>query len=180
MLAKTLKVSKRYARALFSLARESNIAETTYEDMKLLDEVFSVSKELRVIMSSPVIREGKKQRILRALFGESIHPLNMAYMQIIVRKQRAALLPGIAKAFLSVFKEAMGIVPVTVITASRIDEKLKSKVMKVAGNLTDQQIEFHELVDPAIIGGFILNLGDRQYDASIRKKLSLMRKQLYV
>lgn len=180
MLAKTLKVSKRYARALLSLARESNIAETTYEDMKLLDEVFSMNKELRIIMSSPVIREGKKQRILKSIFSESIHPLNMGYMQIVVRKQRAALLPGIAKAFLSVYKEAMGIEPVTVITATKIDEKLRSKVMKVATSLTDRQIEFHERIDPAIIGGFILNLGDRQYDASIRKKLSLMRKQLYV
>ncbi len=180
MQTKHFKVAKRYARALYSLAAENGLEERTYEDMKVADQVFSSSNELRAIMASPVIREGKKQRILKGLFESVFHELNMGYFLIVVRKQRAMLLSAIADAFLGVYKEAMGIEPVKVITASGLDEALREKALKVAGHLTDKKIEFSEAIQPGIIGGFILHLGDRQYDASIRTRLVNLRKQFHV
>ena len=180
MLTKHFKVAKRYARALYSLAKENGLEERTYEDMKVADKVFSSSNELRAIIASPVIREGKKQRILRALFEKRFHELNIGYFMIVVRKQRAILLPSIARAFLGVYKEAMGIEPVKVITASGLNEILRKKALQVASHLTDKKIEFSEDIQPRIIGGFILHLGDRQYDASIHTRLVNLRKQLHV
>ena len=180
MLTKHYKAAKRYARALYSLAKEKGLEERTYEDMKVADRVFSSSNELRAIMASPVIREGKKQRILRGLFENIFHDLNMGYSLIIVRKQRAALLPAIARAFLDVYKEAMGIEPVKVITASGMNDALREKALQVASQLSDKKIEFSEAVKLDIIGGFILQLGDRQYDASIQTRLLNLRKQFHV
>jgi len=180
MTIKDFRVSKRYARALLSLARENGLEERTYEDMKRMDQLFSASKELCALLRSPVVREGKKQRILLSLLGSRLHPLNMGYVQIVIRKQRALLLPGIAKSFLQVYKEAMGIELVKVTTAGKMDVTLREKALAVAAGLTEKKIEFYEATDPGIIGGFILNLGDRQYDASIRSRLLAVRKHLNV
>jgi F-type H+-transporting ATPase subunit delta len=174
------RVSKRYARALLSLSQENGILERAYEDMKLLSSTLTSSKELQALLKSPVIREGKKQRVLKALFAEHLHPLIMTYIQIIVRKQRAALLIGISRSFLVIYKEAKGIELVRLTTAVPVDETIREKAMQVARNLTELSIEFVEKVDPSIIGGFILNLGDRQFDASIRSRLTSMRKQLNI
>lgn len=178
MLSQNPRIAKRYAKALLALAMENHIAGKAYEDMTLINQVFLFSKELQILMRSPIIRVGKKQRILKSLFDTHLHPLIFQYLSIIVRKQRAALLPGIARAFLQVYKEARGIELVRVTTASAMDESLRKRSMEVAKQLTPLTIEFQENVDPGIIGGFILNLGERQYDASVKSRLAQLKKHL--
>lgn len=174
------KIAYRYARALLALAEEEHIAEKVYEDMQYIHQVFSASKELKVILKSPVVREGKKQRIIRELFDGKIHSLLLGYIGIIVRKQRANLLDGIAAAYLKVHMEARGIEMVEMTTALPVTDKLKEKALKAARKLTDMEVVFREKVNPDIMGGFILNLGDKQYDASIRTRLIKIRKHLNV
>jgi F-type H+-transporting ATPase subunit delta len=180
MISRDLRVARRYARALFSLAGENLILERAYEDMKQVSKVYSLQKELRILMKSPMVREGKKQKILQRLFESVVHPLIMHYMLIITRKRRASLLEGIALEFQKVYKEYLGIEQVQVITAKPLDEEMRKKVLEVAAKLTPLKIEFSEKIDPSIIGGFILNLGNSQYDASVRGKLHLMRRQLNI
>lgn len=176
MRSKNLRVSKRYAKALLSLAIENNILEEAFFDMKLVNQAFSYDKELKIVLKSPIIREGKKQKILSRLFDGKVHPLIMSYMAIIARKRRASLLDGISSQFLNVYKAHLNIEPVRVTTATAINETLRKKVLMTAGRLTTKTIEFEERVNPEIIGGFILDLSDRRYDASIKRKLSDMRK----
>jgi len=180
MLSKNLRVSKRYAKALLSLAIENNILDEAYQDMKLVKQVFSYDKELKIVLKSPIIREGKKQGILSRIFEGKVHPLIMHYMRIIARKRRASLLDGISSQFINVYKAHLNIEPVNVTTAFPVDHSLREKVLAVAHKLTTKTIEFQEKVDPEIIGGFILDLGDRRYDASIKRKLSEFRKHLKV
>jgi F-type H+-transporting ATPase subunit delta len=174
------RVFRRYAKALLDLVQENQITEQAYTDMKHIHAAFEASQELRVLMKSPIVREGKKQRILTRMFEGRVHPLVLQYLRIIVRKQRAALLEGISGAFLDVYNEAMGIEAVRLTTARPVDKALKEKAYQVAIGLTDKRIAFSEVIDPAIIGGFILDLGHRQYDASIRTRLSRLRRHLNV
>lgn len=180
MLTKHNKVCKRYAKALLSLAIENGILHETYADMILIKKAFSYDKQLKVVLKSPIIREGKKQNILSRLFEGKVHPTTMHYLKIIARKQRAALLEGISHQFLYVYKAYLHIEPVIVTTAFPIDKPLKEKVLEVAMKLTDKTIDFEEKVDPALIGGFILDLGDRRYDVSIKRKLSDLKRHLKV
>lgn len=177
MISKNLKVARRYAKALLSLAEENHILERTYEDMKQVSKVYSMEAELKILMKSPIVREGKKQKILTRLFENVVHPLNLRYMLIIARKRRASLLEGIAQEFQVVYKNYLGIEQVKVVTALPLDKTLREKVLQVSRQLTTKRIEFHEELDPSLIGGFILNLGDTQYDASVRRKLAEMKKR---
>jgi F-type H+-transporting ATPase subunit delta len=174
------KIAYRYARALLSLASEEQIAGQVNEDMQYIHKVFSSSKELKIILKSPVVREGKKQRIIQQLFEGKIHPLLLGYIRIIVRKQRANLLDGIAAAYLKVYMEAMGIEVVELTTAIPVNDELKEKALMAARKLTKMQVIFREKVNPDIMGGFILNLGDKQYDASVQKRLRRIKKHLNI
>lgn len=180
MSSQYLRVSRRYAKALLDLAVEHQILERAYEDMKLIHASFRSSQELKILMKSPIVREGKKQRILIQLFEDRVHPLILGYLKVIVRKQRAVLLESISGAFLMVYKETLGIEAVKLTTAKPLDSALREKALLVAKGLTEKSIEFNEVVDPRIIGGFILNLGERQYDASVRSKLSRLRRHLNI
>ncbi|MFO7977053.1 MAG: ATP synthase F1 subunit delta [Bacteroidales bacterium] len=180
MISKNLKVARRYAKAFLSLAQEHQFLERAYEDMKLVHQVFEAEKELKILMKSPIVREGKKQKILLRIFEQKIHPLMMKYLLIIARKGRASLLEGIAHEFQVVYKEHLNIELVTVITAVPLQEPLTERVMQVARTLTSRTIEFHQQVDPSLIGGFILRLGHTQYDASVKRKLAELKKNFEI
>ncbi len=171
-------LNNRYAKALLSLAEENNILDRSYHDLKLVFEVFSSQKELKILLKSPVIRIGRKQAVLRHLLEHKLHPLVLNYMLIIVRKQRGHLLEGISDAYLKVYKQYLGIETVRITTAAPLDEKIREKALLAARELTPHEIEFEEQVDPDIIGGFILDLGDKQYNASVSYRMARFRKHL--
>ena len=169
---------KRYARALLMLAEDNGILEQSYADMKLADVILNGHKELSVSLKSPVVRVGKKQNVIRRLFEGRIEPLILQFMLIIVRKQRGNILGGIASSYSDVYKKHLGIETVRIITAQPLDENLRERALAAAKKLTPYTIEFDESIDPDIIGGFILYLGDKRYDASVRNRLNQAKKHL--
>ncbi len=171
-------LNKRYAKALLGLAEENNILERSYGDLQRVNAVFSAHKEIKVMMKSPVIRVAKKQAVLKHLFDNDIHPLIMAYLLIIVRKQRGHMIKGISNAYLRVYKQYLGIETVKITTAAPLDEALRQKALQAASELTPHEIEFKEEVDPDIIGGFVLDLDDKQYNASVQYRFARIKKLL--
>ncbi len=178
MTGSRYRIAMRYARALLQLVLENNMSDRAYTDMQVVSQVFSQSQELKVLLKSPIIREAKKQSVLQALFSEKLHPLTLKYLGVIVRKQRGYLLDGIADAFLQLYKLHTGIESVKVTTAHPMDAKTRQKALQAAQKLTKLRVEFHEATDPEIIGGFILNLGHTQYDASVKTHLFKLREYI--
>lgn len=176
---KNLKVSNRYAKALWGLAKENDIIEKTFNDMKLVFQVLSENKELKTLLSSPIVRISKKQNILKLIFEENIHSITLHYIQIIVRKKRAVLLEGIAFEYLKIYRDNLDIESVTLIIADELDDVNTQRALEISHKITSKsKIEFQKVVKPEIIGGFILRVGDLQYDASVRKKFFNLRKEL--
>ncbi len=173
-------LNNRYAKALLVLAEDNNILERSYYDLKFVYEVFSLQKDLKILLKSPVVRIGQKQSVIRHMFENKLHPLILNYMLIIVRKQRGHLLEGISGAYLKVYKKYLGIETVRITTASPLDDKNREKALMAARELTPYQIEFEENIDPDIIGGFVLDLGDKQYNASVQYRMARLRKHLTI
>ncbi len=171
-------LNKRYAKALLSLAVENNILERSYLDMKMVHKVFLANKNLKVVLKSPVIRISKKQNVVSHIFQNVVHPLVLRYMMIIIRKQRGNMLEGISGAYLMVYKRYLGIEQVKVTTAVPLNDLLRERAWDAARKLTPHEIEFAEAVDPDIIGGFILNLGEKQYNASVKRRFQQIKKHL--
>ncbi len=171
-----LRVASRYVKSLLGLAVEQGVLEAVHKDMLLFSKVCRESSAFRIMLKSPVIRHEKKRDILEEIFTGKVNELTMAIIDILTRKNREPLLPSIANGFHNAYNEYNGIGKASITTAIPMDKQLKAEIEAIVKQLSDRKlVEIDEIVDKELIGGFILNMGDRQIDASIRSKLKSLQ-----
>ena len=170
------RATSRYVKSLLDLAIERNVVEEVHRDMRLFSETVSKSRALELLLQNPVIKHDKKLDILRGVFAGKVHALTMSFFEIITRKNREAILESVAREFHNAYNDYKGIGKALVTTATPMDAKMRAEFEQLVRRYSDKkQIELVEAVDPELIGGFILNVGDRQVDASIRSKLKTLQ-----
>jgi F-type H+-transporting ATPase subunit delta len=169
-------LSKRYATALFDLAGEMKLLDKVDADLKLVGQVFSENRELRVVVSNPVIDAYKKVNILNDIFHGKIQDLSMKFITLITKKGRERYIPYICDAFNEIYLEYKNILPVHLTTAEKADKKIMDELSAKIKKATSMNIEMHEKVNDDIIGGFIVDFQDYQYDASIINQLNKLKK----
>ena len=165
------RVSNRYAKSLLDLALEKGQLEQVREDMLLVFSTVRDSKELEIMLRSPVIKTDKKQEILKAIFGGKIGVITTEFIDIITRKRREGELEGIANAFLNQYKKHKQILTAVITTANGLDEKLRTQVTDIVKGAAGNQVELIEQINKDLIGGFVLRVGDNQVDASILRQI---------
>lgn len=178
------KLSRRYAKSLLDLAAEQGKAEAAFNDMELILNACKESKELSVILKSPIVNADKKLAILKEIFGSNVDALTMAFLDLLTKKNRTSDISDIANSYVSLYKEGKGIELATVYSAAQLTDESRAKVLELVKSATDGEVELVEQVDPSLIGGFILRVKDKQIDASISSKIREMRqefsKNLYI
>jgi F-type H+-transporting ATPase subunit delta len=171
-----LRVASRYVKSLLELAVEQNVVEQVYQDMLLFSSVCAANRDFTVMLKSPVIRHEKKRDILLKLFGGKVNKLTLAILEILTVKNREPLLPSIAREFHNAYNEYKGIGKASITTTRPMDEKVREEIKSIVRKLSNKkEVELDENVDAELIGGFVLNVGDRQIDASIKSKLKLLK-----
>ena len=171
-----IRVASRYVKSLLDLAVEQNVLDKVDQDMQLFSKVCAENHAFALMLKSPVIRHDKKRDILTSLFKGKVSSLSMSIFDIITKKNREPLLPSIAKEFHNAYNNYKNIGKASVTTASPLDAKLKTEIEAIAKKLSDKgQVELTQKVDKDLIGGFILNVGDKQIDASIKSKLKSLK-----
>ena len=172
-----MKAAKRYAKALFELA--TGQMDTVQKDMALLLQTFESAPELDKILNNPTVAVSKKLHIVKSVFDMKLSDTTLKLIDLLGKKDRLNLLKNIAKAFNELYKNSKGIKEATVITAVPLDEKLKKEIFNKIQALTgSSNIHLTNKVNPDIIGGFILNLDDLRYDASVSGKLAKIKSKL--
>ncbi len=170
------RVASRYVKSLLGLAVEQGALEAVNNDMKLFTSVCQSSHAFTNMLRSPIIKHDKKKAVLEKLFASKVNALTMAIIDILTRKNREPLLPSIASEFGVAYNEYKGIERATVTTTIAMDSKLKSEIESIVKKLSNKnQVELVEKVDKDLIGGFVLNVGDRQIDASVKNKLKSLK-----
>ncbi|MBK5277503.1 MAG: ATP synthase F1 subunit delta [Bacteroidia bacterium] len=170
------RVASRYVKSLLGLAVEQGALEQVHQDMQLFDQVCGANMDFVLMLNSPIIKHNKKKTILEKIFKGKVHNLSIAIIDLLTAKNREPLLPAIAKEFHVAYNEFKGIGKASVITTIPVDGQLRSELEKIVKKLSNKEnIEMDEKVDPDLIGGFILNVGDKQIDASIKSKLSILK-----
>ena len=171
-------VAARYAKSLIELAKEKNVLEAVFEDMKLFKDTADNNRGLMLALKSPVVRHEKKLGILKSLFENRVHEVSFAIFNIITRKNREAIIDSIAEEFIIAYNKLKGIQKATVVTPVPLTDELRSQFSKIVASATGSTIELEEKLDENLIGGYILRVNDRQIDASIKSKLNELKLQL--
>lgn len=169
------KVGVRYAQALFSLASERNETDRVYADMKSFSSAFDQSEEMRVMLKSPVIKYDKKLAVIQAVFGGKLSELTSIFFEKLAKGKREKYLGDIAKSYIHQVDASRGVFTVKVKSAAPLNEANRQKIQALAkGALSEghaKEIHFEEIVDPNLIGGFILTVDDHQIDTSFAHSL---------
>jgi F-type H+-transporting ATPase subunit delta len=168
-------VSERYASALFELAVEKNTIEAIYQDNLLIMQTCENSRDLRLLLNSPIINTGKKLAIIGQVFERHVHEITMKYLLIMVRKKREGFLQAVSIQFVGLYNQYKNILLVHFRSPVLPDEQVRKAVMTLMQNYTHADIDLKAEIDESLIGGFILNWKDKQYDASIRREIENMR-----
>ena len=167
-----VRVASRYAKSLLELAVEQGKIEEVHKDMMLLDTVCNQNRDFALVLKNPIIKNDKKKAILEAIFGGKVCDLTMAIFDIITRKNRESVLPAIAIEFHHQYNVYKSIETATITTAVKIDDSLRKSFEKIVKQISDKkEVELEEVVDENIIGGYVLKVGDRQLDDSIKSKI---------
>jgi F-type H+-transporting ATPase subunit delta len=172
------RVAGRYAKSLMDLAIEKNTLAAVVADIQGLAAAVK-NRDLELMLKSPIINADKKEGIMKAIFGGKMSDMTMAFINICITKGREGLLPEIAAEFLETYKVMQGLTSVKVTTAAPLSTaalaELKAKL--VASSATSKDVEIQTVVNPDIIGGYIVEFGDKLYDTSVAGKLAAMKKE---
>ncbi len=167
---KGTRAAQRYAKAILDLAKDQNIADLVNNDMESIFKTIVESEELQDVLSSPVIKSEHKKTILLEIFKDA-HAITLGTFDVLLENNRIALLKWVAQKYTFLFNEMNHIQVARVTTAVPLNALLETKILNKINELTGNGANIINIIDPKIIGGFILRIGDLQYNASVAANL---------
>ncbi len=168
-------IATRYANALLEASEEKNTFDAVAKDMELIFNTFDSSKELRVAISNPILSEEKKNNILREIFGGKVSSDSLEFLFFVVKKGRDEVMFDILKRFMELRDDKMNIVKVLITSAFELNEKQKSEIKSKLTGYLQKDVRMQYKVNPTLIGGFTVRVGDTVLDASVVHQLELLR-----
>lgn len=166
------RIGYRYAKSVFGLAQEKNMLDEVQGDMKLISDVIAENPELGNLLQSPIVSSGKKESILTQVFKKNLKgQLSPLLIEMLVRKGREMFLPNVARAFLKLYDDHKGIVRGVLTGATTMGADQVDRIKRELTKKTGHQYEITTEVDPALIGGFTLKIGDTLFDGSVAGSL---------
>ena len=169
----------RYAKAVLALAKDQKSAEVVNADMKSIAKAVVVSKDLKDMLLSAVIPVAIKKSALLAVFSD-LNTLSVKLIDTLIQNKRITILGDVAKKYSELFDEGQDKQVATVTSAVALTDALELKVLAKVKELTGKDAEIVNIVDESILGGFILRVGDIQYDASIANKLNKLKREFTI
>lgn len=167
----------RYAKAILSFALEQQKEVDVNNDMLLVGNTIQDSKELQLLLNSPVLKTELKKSALKEIFESKTSALTIGLINLLIDNKRLPILGEVAKKYNVIYDSLKGIEVAKVTTAIPLTEDLNQQVLRKVIEITGKQATIESIINPDIIGGFILRVGDFQYDASIANKLQVLKRQ---
>ncbi|MNX40589.1 ATP synthase subunit delta [compost metagenome] len=167
----------RYAQAILDLSNSKAVSEVVNNDMKLIASTINGNLELNTFIQNPTIKVEVKEKALLEVFA-TVDNVTKGLLHLLFENKRFEILEVIALEYSKLFDVMMGVEVAKVTTAIAMDAALEAKVLAKIATLSDKKITIENTIDPAIIGGFILRIGDKQYNASVANRLQILKREL--
>ena len=172
------RAATRYAKSLIELAIEQNVLDEVYGDMKLFTAVIEENRVFAVMLKNPIINHDKKRNVLHALFDKRMNKLSILAFDLITKKNRESILAEISTEFQVQYNAFKGLQVADITTTIELDDELRMKFNELVEEISGKKASLNEIIDDNIVGGFILNVGDRRLDQSIKTQLNNIKREL--
>ncbi|MFY8108340.1 MAG: ATP synthase F1 subunit delta [Bacteroidia bacterium] len=172
------RVSNRYAKSLIDLSKERNSIDKVFGDIQAFKSALDANLSLFNLMKSPIIDGDKKNKIISQIFSASFDTLTITFFETIIRKKREYYLYDIAQAFIGQYYAMNQITTAKVTTAQELTEANTQEIKSLIEKGTGKTVILDSKVDPSLIGGLVVQIEDKLYDASISGKLRKAKQEL--
>lgn len=173
----TSKVAKRYAQGLLDFAAETGQTDAVFSEMKDVVKIMEESKDLNRFFQIPFIDYKKKTQAASEIF-KNFSPVSQNFIKLVIRQGRETHLKDIALECINKVEDIRGVQRIVLTTATQLSQKSVDDIVKSTDLVNkDKAFDLKTIVNPDIVGGYILRVGDQQVDASVKTKLNNLRKE---
>lgn len=172
------KITVRYAKALFALAKEKNQLDVFKADIGLVISVLQLSSDFSFLLESPVVRTSQKAKAVKLIFNEKIDEATLRFLELIVENKREQHIPGICRNFLDLIRKEQGIKSAVVTSPVSLSKETIAQMKALLEESYHAKVELSEKINEELLGGFVLRIDDQQYDASVATQLRKVKEEL--
>lgn len=174
---RTSKVAKRYAQGLLNFTQETGNTEAVFSEMGDIVKTISQSKELQNFFNSPIIDVKKKLSVADEIF-KSFSPVAKNLISLVIKHGRENQLQYIAEEFINKVEDSKGVQRITLTSATQLSDDNIQRILQSTNLVNhDNKFDVKSIINPEILGGYILRVGDQQVDASVKSKLNRLKKE---
>ena len=167
----------RYAKAIFSLANESDMSSRVYEDMLFYIDLSSNEKSFSEMLANSVINTKSKHDIILSL-NNNTSALTKNLIGLLISNKRLSILVDVCNAYKSLYEKANNMTKAIVVTALPITDNIREAALLKINSISSKKVEINNIIDKNILGGFILRYDGKEYNASLSNKLQKIKKEL--
>lgn len=171
-------IARRYATALYQEADEAGVLDAVDDDVLMLRRSLESNRQLSNVFVSPVISREKKDAIVQELLKDRVEPLLVQFLRLLIEKDRETITKAVLDRYQDLRDEHRDIVDATVRVARPLTEDDREALTAALEKKTGQSVRLHVEEEPELIGGLMIRIGDRVYDASVRNQLSNLHSRL--
>ncbi|OEF99886.1 ATP synthase F1 subunit delta [Vulcanibacillus modesticaldus] len=171
-------VAKRYAKALFEVAKDKGLLDQVEQDLQLIVKISRETEDFMTFLRNPQISGNVKKDIIDSAFKNNISEIAQNLFYQLIDRNRVEVLEEILYHYVKLANEVRGIVDVVAITATPLDDATTEKIAKSFSDKMGKKVRLKNSVDPTILGGMVIRIGDRIYDGSINTKLQVIKRSL--
>lgn len=171
-------IPMRYATALLSFASENKQEEILYEKAKTIVRNFAEQPKLRAALENPVLSLVVKKKLMLAAAGTQTVEVLDKFLELLLKNKRETYLQFIMLKYIDLYRSKNDIYAGKLITASQIEAFTEKELTSIIENQKKGKLEMHKSIDPELIGGFILEVDNMRWDASIKRQLQTIKNEL--
>lgn len=171
-------IAQRYGVSLFEAAKEEDLLDKIREDLGLAEGLIKENPEFLRLLETPMIPKEERRKVLEQALGQAVHQYTLNFLDILVDRGRISLFYEICTEYRRLYDEDKGIQEAEVTTAAPINQALEQKLRKKLEEITGKTIRLSCKVDAKLLGGVVVNIGNRQMDSSVKSRLEELGRQL--
>jgi F-type H+-transporting ATPase subunit delta len=176
-MARPTTAARRYAEAAFDLASRDGAHDRWEKDLRTASELLA-DERVAAVVDNPAIPLADREAVLERLLGSRLARPALNLVRLLARRGRIEILPAVAAHFGRLLDDSRGIVAATISSAAPLDDDEEAAVRSRVEAMTGREVRLSTEVDPDLIGGLVVRVGDRWIDASVRGRLERLRDQL--